>query len=48
MGLTNVAITQMASENDWAKNCDKAERLVRDAAANGAHLVLLQDLFDGD
>ncbi len=48
MGLTNVAITQMASENDWAKNCDKAERLVREAAAKGAHLVLLQELFDGD
>jgi N-carbamoylputrescine amidase len=43
-----VAITQMASENDWKKNCDKAEKLVRDAARQGAQLILLQELFDGD
>jgi len=43
-----VAITQMASENDWAKNCDKAEVLTREAAQKGANLVLLQELFDGD
>lgn len=48
MALLNVAVTQMASENDWAKNCGKAERLVREAAAKGAKLVLLQELFDGD
>jgi N-carbamoylputrescine amidase len=48
MALLNVAITQMASENDWAKNCDKAETLVRAAAAKGAKLILLQELFDGD
>ncbi|MFO0994068.1 MAG: N-carbamoylputrescine amidase [Hyphomicrobiales bacterium] len=44
----NLAITQMASANDWAKNCDKAEALARDAAKQGAGLVLLQELFDGD
>ena len=43
-----VAITQMASENDWKKNCDKAEALVREAAGQGAQLILLQELFDGD
>jgi len=43
-----VAITQMASDNDWSKNCDKAEGLVREAAKQGATLVLLQELFDGD
>ncbi|MBL8893369.1 MAG: N-carbamoylputrescine amidase, partial [Rhizobiales bacterium] len=43
-----LAITQMASANDWARNCDKAEALVRDAAKQGAGLVLLQELFDGD
>ncbi|PZF75743.1 N-carbamoylputrescine amidase [Aestuariivirga litoralis] len=48
MTKLTAAITQMASENDWEKNCDKAERLVRDAAAKGAQLVLLQELFDGD
>jgi N-carbamoylputrescine amidase len=48
MSKLTVAITQMASENDWAKNCDKAEALVREAAAKGAKLILLQELFDGD
>lgn len=38
----------MASHNDWKKNCDKAEKLVREAAAKGAKLILLQELFDGD
>jgi N-carbamoylputrescine amidase len=38
----------MASQNDWNKNCDKAESLVREAAAKGAQLILLQELFDGD
>ena len=36
MGKLTAAITQMASENDWTKNSDKAERLVREAAAKGA------------
>jgi N-carbamoylputrescine amidase len=48
MSKLTVAITQMASENDWKKNCDKAENLVRDAAKQGAQLILLQELFDGD
>ena len=43
-----VAVTQMASANDWNKNCDKAEALARDAAKQGANLILLQELFDGD
>lgn len=43
-----LAITQMASENDWQKNCDKAEVLVREATRQGARLILLQELFDGD
>jgi N-carbamoylputrescine amidase len=48
MSKMTVAITQMASENDWKKNCDRAEALVRAAAKQGAQLILLQDLFDGD
>jgi N-carbamoylputrescine amidase len=48
MSEMTVAITQMASENDWKKNCDKAEGLVREAAKRGAQLILLQELFDGD
>ncbi len=48
MRQVKVAITQMASRNDWSKNCDAAEALVRQAAKQGAQLVLLQELFDGD
>jgi N-carbamoylputrescine amidase len=46
--MTRVAITQMKSRNDWTKNCDAAEDLVRAAAREGAKLILLQELFDGD
>ncbi len=38
----------MASEQNWDKNCDKAESLVRAAAAAGAEVILLQELFDAD
>lgn len=48
MAEVTFAITQMASRHDWAKNCDAAESLVRAAAKDGAQLVLLQELFDGD
>ncbi|MDE2445934.1 MAG: N-carbamoylputrescine amidase [Alphaproteobacteria bacterium] len=48
MRNVQVAITQMASQNDWSKNCDKAESLVRTAADQGAKLILVQELFDGD
>ena len=48
MRNVKVAITQMASHNDWKKNCDKGEALVREAAEKGAQLILLQELFDAD
>lgn len=48
MRHVTVAITQMASRQDWGKNCDAAEALVRTAAKEGAQLILLQELFDGD
>jgi N-carbamoylputrescine amidase len=48
MSLLRVAITQLKSHNDWTKNCDAAEAVVRAAAASGAKLILLQELFDGD
>jgi N-carbamoylputrescine amidase len=48
MAEVAVAITQMASRQGWAKNCDIAEDLVRRAAKAGARLVLLQELFDND
>ncbi|MEO6608482.1 MAG: N-carbamoylputrescine amidase [Aestuariivirga sp.] len=48
MRQVKLAITQMASDGDWKKNCDKAEALVRSCVAAGAQLVLLQELFDAD
>jgi N-carbamoylputrescine amidase len=48
MSAIKVAITQMKSRQDWAKNCDQAENLTRQAVKQGAQLVLLQELFDGD
>ena len=44
-GEVVVAATQFACSWDLAGNLDKAERLVRAAAAQGAQLVLLQELF---
>jgi N-carbamoylputrescine amidase len=46
--MIRVAVTQFQSHNDWNENCDTAEALVRAAANAGAHLILLQELFDGD
>jgi N-carbamoylputrescine amidase len=40
-----VAATQMACGWDEAANLDKAERVVRLAAARGANIVLLQEMF---
>ena len=41
-----IAATQMACSWDVKENIEKAERLVRDAAAKGAEIVLLQELFE--
>ena len=41
-----VAATQFACANDKASNLDKAEGMVRRAAAEGAGIVLLQELFE--
>lgn len=46
MRTVTVAATQMACSRDRAANLDRAERLVRAAAADGAGIVLLQELFE--
>jgi len=46
MALT-VAAVQMAMVDDLAANVATAERLVRDAAAAGAEVVLIPELFEG-
>ena len=41
-----LAATQFACSTDAAQNLDRAERVVREAAGNGAQVVLLQELFE--
>lgn len=41
-----VATTQMASTWDRAANLNNAEKLVRKAAAQGAQIILIQELFE--
>jgi N-carbamoylputrescine amidase len=43
--LIRVAITQMACDWKLDGNLDRAEALLREAAAAGANVVLLQELF---
>ena len=45
MSTLTVATTQFACSWDLEQNLDQAERLVREAAAKGAQLILLQELF---
>jgi N-carbamoylputrescine amidase len=41
-----VAATQMACDWDTQANVERAERLVREAARQGAQIILLQELFE--
>ena len=41
-----LAITQIRCSNKLEQNLSKAESLVRDAAKNGAHIILLPELFE--
>ncbi|MFN7599236.1 MAG: nitrilase-related carbon-nitrogen hydrolase, partial [Cereibacter sp.] len=45
MRQITVAATQFACSWDLPANADRAEALVRQAAAKGAGLVLIQELF---
>ncbi|MFO7704086.1 MAG: N-carbamoylputrescine amidase [Halopseudomonas sp.] len=44
--LVTVAATQMSCSWDRQANIDKAEKLVREAAAKGAQIILIQELFE--
>ncbi len=46
MTCVTVAATQMACDWNRDANIARAEALVREAAARGAHIVLLQELFE--
>lgn len=44
--MITLAATQMHCTWDWEENIVRAEALVREAAGKGAHVVLLQELFE--
>jgi len=46
MKNVKIAATQMACNDDKSKNIDKAEKLIRKAASQGAQIILLQELFE--
>ncbi len=46
MRLVKVAATQMACTEDVSRNIAQAEKIVRKAAALGAGIILLQELFE--
>lgn len=45
--VVSVAALQFSCTDDVATNVAKAERMVRDAHAQGANIVLIQELFEG-
>ena len=47
MKKINVAVTQMACCNNYKTNVEQAKQVVQDAAAKGANIILLQELFAG-
>ncbi|HBS43578.1 MAG TPA: N-carbamoylputrescine amidase, partial [Paenibacillus sp.] len=46
MRNVKVAATQMSCSSNIDENISKAETLVREAAAQGAQIILLQELFE--
>ncbi len=46
MRKVSVAATQMSCTSDVSENIERATRLVLDAAAGGAQIILLQELFE--
>lgn len=46
MRNVTAAVTQMSCSRDREENLQKAERLVRQAAEQGAQIILLQELFE--
>lgn len=46
MRTVTVAATQMACDQDREGNIARAEALIREAAGRGAHIVLIQELFE--
>ncbi|MGE0846892.1 MAG: N-carbamoylputrescine amidase [Flavobacteriaceae bacterium] len=47
MRKVTLAATQMACSDDVEDNIARAEKLIREAAASGANVILIQELFEG-
>ena len=47
MRTVTLAATQMACSDDVTENIDRAEGMIREAAGQGANIVLIQELFEG-
>ena len=47
MTHVGVAATQMACSDNVAENVERGEQLIRQAATQGAQIILLQELFEG-
>ncbi|MDD2790142.1 MAG: N-carbamoylputrescine amidase [Sulfurimonas sp.] len=45
--MVKVSAIQMSMSEDKSSNVSKAEKLVREAAANGAQIILIPELFEG-
>jgi N-carbamoylputrescine amidase len=45
--MVKVAAIQMSMSEDKSRNVEKAVRLTREAASNGANIILLPELFEG-
>ena len=46
MRIVTLAATQMACGRDRAESLDRAEKLIRRAASEGANVILIQELFE--
>ena len=47
MKKVKIAATQMICSDDKSENIAKADKLVREAASQGAQIILIQELFEG-
>ena len=47
MAQVTLAATQMACTDVVSENIERAEKLIRDAAAQGANVIQVQELFEG-
>ncbi len=46
--IVTVAATQMACTRDSEANIEKAKKLIRQAADEGAQIILIQELFESE